>query len=568
MRVAEPGTFSLLKSFTPAIVSVMNCSLFGEALTQHQWYCVMIQIFGIIPVIISRNSSTQFGYDPIHLGLMFFVIAMGSINTVYNAKVIKELNLPIGVQNSILYSFGAATNFIFYVYSHFNHVTDADAETDSDAPNRQGFFYGYGNPGVILLLVLNSFVGIAITVIYKYGDAVLKTLSGPLCSAILVYISYVFFGMELDIVKASGAAVVVIDTLLYLKLPSAPKSVQEDTTEGTESNRSRLKASLLSFLLFIFFMAGLQIILVDDLVFFTPHNQPEAVTKNVTSATSDKMVLPTQPVAVCMVGAVRSLVDPVVHMSIRDNLLHAFGDNSSNIHLFLYVSKDDVQRAGTEKAEQPSDELWETVLQVLQPKQVLLRVGGEEDPLLQVVEKDMKDTWETCHGIHDQAKPYLKSFYVQAESIRVCHNMVEKYAVEHHVKYDKFVKTRPDVAFLDSVPVQSFASDALTYSSDHPFLSDHVHIMPYYMSNLYADMAELPRLYPSTTCKNLESSEWLPERMMKSWFQEHNMTLDGQPISWVLVRSVEGPECFRRQGEEERCKAYFENYGKGRVRYN
>ena len=37
MRVAEPGTFSIIKSFTPAIVSVLNVSMFGESLTKNQW---------------------------------------------------------------------------------------------------------------------------------------------------------------------------------------------------------------------------------------------------------------------------------------------------------------------------------------------------------------------------------------------------------------------------------------------------------------------------------------------------------------------------------------------------
>lgn len=43
MCIAEPGTFSLLKSFSPAMVSVMNCSMFGEALTQNQ--CTKPSVF-------------------------------------------------------------------------------------------------------------------------------------------------------------------------------------------------------------------------------------------------------------------------------------------------------------------------------------------------------------------------------------------------------------------------------------------------------------------------------------------------------------------------------------------
>ena len=147
----------------------------------------MIQIFGIIPVIASSDSSSDntagLSYEPKSMLLMFFTIALASVNTVYNAKVIKDLTLPIAVQNIVLYTFGVATNLAGYAW--FQLIGDENN-------NQRSFFNGYDNPGVIFLLVLNSFVGIAITVIYKYGGAVLKTLSSPFSSAVLVYISYLF----------------------------------------------------------------------------------------------------------------------------------------------------------------------------------------------------------------------------------------------------------------------------------------------------------------------------------------------------------------------------------------
>lgn len=233
-------------------------------------YCIFIQVFGIIPVIMSRESGNHLDYESTHMALMVFAICMASVNTVYNAKVVKELTLPIAIQNTILYSFGVIINLIFYLCSK------------TDPSNNQHFFYGYKNPGVILLLVLNSFVGIVITVIYKYGDAVLKTLTGPLSSAILVYLSYIFFDMSLDIVKAAGAAVVVVDTLLYLSLPSAPKPDPLATSESLSSSPSRHKcASKLQMrvILVFFVMAGFQLITVPDTGFLLKAT-PETLVHN------------------------------------------------------------------------------------------------------------------------------------------------------------------------------------------------------------------------------------------------------------------------------------------------
>ena len=82
--------------------------------------------------------------------------------------------------------------------------------------------------GVIMLLLLNSTAGVIISFVYKYGDAVLKTLAQPISSSLLVFISCVFFDLSLDIVKASGAGVVILSTLLYIDLPL--QNSNEDST--------------------------------------------------------------------------------------------------------------------------------------------------------------------------------------------------------------------------------------------------------------------------------------------------------------------------------------------------
>lgn len=301
MVVAEPGTFSLLKSFTPAIVSIINCIFgYGNVLTYQQFYAVLIQVFGIITVIgtSAGAGSFQSQYDLNEVLLLLITVAMGSINTVYNAKVVKELSLSITLQNMILYLFGAITNFCFYLIF--------------STPDTGGFFHGYHNCFVILLLLLNSFLGIAITALYKYGDATLKTLSGPLSSSILVYISYLCFDMTLDIVKAAGAAVVVIDTLLYLSLPSSGSESNGVNTSSSsrplhnlnkDSPRTKNKGFVMKLLCAVWILFGL----VGFQVFFLPQYNHHTTTSTtieskITKETNNSKALFPLPIILIVQG--------------------------------------------------------------------------------------------------------------------------------------------------------------------------------------------------------------------------------------------------------------------------
>ena len=112
----------------------------------------------------------------------------------------------MSVQNSILYSLGCFFNLLFYFVSRKSGDTS--------------FFYGYDNPAVGVLLFLNSTAGITISMVYKYGDAVLKTLAQPVVSAMLLFLSNFLFDMPLDIIKISGAGTVIVSTMLYMQLPA------------------------------------------------------------------------------------------------------------------------------------------------------------------------------------------------------------------------------------------------------------------------------------------------------------------------------------------------------------
>merc|ERR1711971_37437 len=162
-------------------------------------------------------GNVDFTYGARSVVMMTSTVLFGAFNTVYNAAVVKKesANYPMNVQNSILYCAGCCINLLSYWINK--------------GPGDKDFFYGYHGISVFVLLFLHSTVGITISMVYKYGDAILKTLSQPLVSAILVFLSYFFFDAPLDIIKLSGAVTVIVSTMLYLKLPPP---VTAETTSG------------------------------------------------------------------------------------------------------------------------------------------------------------------------------------------------------------------------------------------------------------------------------------------------------------------------------------------------
>merc|ERR1712086_591779 len=131
----------------------------------------------------------------------------------------------------MLYSMGVVINLFFY----------ACAYESGDKP----FFHGYDNPNVMVMIFLNSTVGITISMVYKYGDAVLKSLAQPVVSCVLLFFSKLLFDTPLDIIRVSGAVTVIVSTILYLKLPSPPPAPEPTVAAGdTEMSLMPSKFSL------------------------------------------------------------------------------------------------------------------------------------------------------------------------------------------------------------------------------------------------------------------------------------------------------------------------------------
>ncbi|GMI43059.1 hypothetical protein TrCOL_g8095 [Triparma columacea] len=205
MSVADPGIFSLVKSSSPMLVAGMNLLVYKKKLSGEQWKCVVLLICGLIPVTSASCDASKVAYTFSSYLLMGSNTAWSALNSVVNANALKELKMTLPMQNMILYAMGVCINLIIYLFTSTGG----------------GFFSGYGSLSVWFLIFLNASIGLAINAVYKYGDAVLKQFSQPICSSLLVFLSWMLFGMQLSAVKVAGTATVLCATVSYINAPRA-----------------------------------------------------------------------------------------------------------------------------------------------------------------------------------------------------------------------------------------------------------------------------------------------------------------------------------------------------------
>mmetsp|Transcript_13971 Transcript_13971/g.15914 ORF Transcript_13971/g.15914 Transcript_13971/m.15914 type:complete len:181 (+) Transcript_13971:99-641(+) len=169
-----------------------------------------------------------------------------AFSSVFNARMLQKGDLPLNVQNALLYSQGFVFNLIAYNLGF--------------TPSKvTGFFTGYDDINVMLVLLSQSLMGIAISLVYKYGGAVVKTLATGAQAALLTIADGMFFGVPLGPGRISGAVTVFVASHLYFTVALKEKSSGE--YNEAEANKCQYARRLVGAL------ALLSLLLASSIVF-------------------------------------------------------------------------------------------------------------------------------------------------------------------------------------------------------------------------------------------------------------------------------------------------------------
>jgi len=198
---ADMASVVMFKSTSSFLVALLRSALLREWLTGSQWRAIVAQICGL--VVTQYNvcaASTNLAYAT--YAMLLTSVFISAFTSVWNERQLKRVPLSMHVQNMIMYSGG----FVFNVIGHY-----ATALSDTTSP---GFFHGY-NAATVGVVLVNACTGVAITAVYKYADAVMKSLALSLVTVVVTLLSWALFELQLNPVNVSGCIVVALSVYTY-----------------------------------------------------------------------------------------------------------------------------------------------------------------------------------------------------------------------------------------------------------------------------------------------------------------------------------------------------------------
>ena len=252
---------------------------------------------------------------------------------------------------------------------------------------------------------------------------------------------------------------------------------------------------------------------------------------NITLAT-----LARQRIAVCMVGAARTLVLPAVHSSIRANLLDA---QMVPVDLFVDISLDSGVRSDSPHLQR--------ALQMLRPTRVRLRpTSGCEAPQLH--------NHGICTGKQQlMTQPDQKTLggFFQYMWVVRCLRSAFRHEQANGLSYSWIIRTRPDVAFFDRVPpcvVMSRRRLVLMAKESNPAFFDGFWMSPRWLATVLADGIE--HFWGSASVL-----PWPPEHSVFPFLQARRRVAWAYAlVPGLIVRRAKGRpddgECWRLRRKE------------------
>ena len=209
---ADPASINMLKSGSSILTALVWCVCMGRLISIPHWAFIVLQVTGLF---LTQYDSCKDGLlltQPVYAAIAGSVLITAA-SGVWNENQLKTLPLGLHEQNMVLYAGGFALNLLGHA---FRKAADPDGFP--------GFFHGYGAMSVGVVLV-NACFGVTVTAVYKYADAVMKTLASAVTTVVMMVASAAFFGMRPTATNVAGCITVVIAVALYSTTPQNAKHV-------------------------------------------------------------------------------------------------------------------------------------------------------------------------------------------------------------------------------------------------------------------------------------------------------------------------------------------------------
>ena len=207
LELADPGSMALGKSIAPYLCALL-LRLNGQLLHQLQWVCVIVQCCAI--AIVQYDACKGTGFLPTQAYVMIgTATCITAVTSVWNQLIIKGYEVPVNLQNSIMYFFGSIIATASYVHAASTHGGGGHGHGHGHHAAPKGFFEGYTTLAALLVLfqaferappclcthntrapshvhgmciacaqvLFQAFHGLAVALVYKYADAIVKNFA-------------------------------------------------------------------------------------------------------------------------------------------------------------------------------------------------------------------------------------------------------------------------------------------------------------------------------------------------------------------------------------------------------
>jgi len=186
----------------------------GRVVSQQQWIAIAIQACGLV-VVQYDACKGQTVLAASAYGWILVSVLITVVTGVWNEEQLKTMPLTLHEQNIVMYGIGVVLNGAGH---HLKTYLD---------PGFPRFFEGLTALSMCVIAA-NACFGLVLTAVYKYSNAIVKTLASAVTTVVLTVVSVLFFGLEVTFVSGAGCISVILAVMLYALIPSTDNEARLD----------------------------------------------------------------------------------------------------------------------------------------------------------------------------------------------------------------------------------------------------------------------------------------------------------------------------------------------------
>ncbi|CAM9123270.1 unnamed protein product, partial [Ascophyllum nodosum] len=194
-------TYQIICQSKILITALLSVIILGKSLSLRKWLSLVALTFGV-GIVQMSGSSSALQNSLVGLVSAISLCLCSGLAGVFFELMLKGNSTSLWMRNIQLGSFSLFLGILAVVFKDGAEVTE------------RGFFSGY-DPMVWLCISLHSLGGLAVAMVVKYADNVVKCFATSISIVLSCVVSIAFLGMTISQQFVLGAMLVICATYMY-----------------------------------------------------------------------------------------------------------------------------------------------------------------------------------------------------------------------------------------------------------------------------------------------------------------------------------------------------------------